>query len=56
MILLIVGLALFIAVHLIPSVVPLRTGLIARVGAGAYRGLFSLVAVAGLYRQSRIRQ
>ena len=48
MILLIAGLALFIAVHLIPSVVPLRTALIARVGAGAYRGLFSLVAVAGL--------
>ena len=48
MTLLIAGLALFIAVHSIPSVVPLRATLIARLGAGAYRGLFSLLAVAGL--------
>ena len=48
MTLLIAGLALFIAVHSIPSVVPLRATLIARLGAGLYRGLFSLVAVAGL--------
>ena len=48
MILLIAGLALFIAVHLVPSVVPLRDGLIARLGAGPYRGVFSLGAVAGL--------
>ncbi len=46
--LLVAGLALFILVHLIPSVAALRTALIARLGAGAYRGLFSLVALAGL--------
>ena len=48
MTLLVAGLVLFIAVHLIPSVVPLRAALIARLGAGPYRGLFSLVAAASL--------
>ena len=48
MTLLVAGLALFVAVHLLPSVVPLRDVLVARLGAGAYRGLFSLVAAAGL--------
>ena len=48
MTLLVAGLALFVAVHLLPSVVPLRAALIARLGAGAYRGLFSLGAAAGL--------
>ncbi len=48
MILLIVGLALFVAVHLIPSVVSLRDALIARLGAGAYRAVFSLTALVGL--------
>ena len=48
MTLLVAGLVLFIAVHLIPSVVPLRGSLIARLGPGPYRGLFSLVAAAGL--------
>ena len=48
MILLITGLVLFIGVHLIPCVVPLRAALVARLGPGRYRGLFSLVALAGL--------
>ena len=48
MTLLVAGLVLFIAVHLVPSVVPLRAALIARLGPGPYRGLFSLVAAAGL--------
>ena len=48
MLVLVAGLVLFIAVHLIPTVVPLRGALIARLGAGAYRGVFSLVALAGL--------
>ena len=48
MTLLVAGLVLFIAVHLIPSVVPLRAALIARLGPGPYRGLFSLIAAAGL--------
>ena len=48
MILLVAGLALFIAVHLVPSIVPLRAALIARLGAGPYCGLFSLIALVGL--------
>ena len=48
MILLIAGLALFIAVHSIPSFVPLRAALVARLGPAPYRGVFSLVALAGL--------
>ena len=48
MTLLFVGLVLFIGVHLIPCVVPLRAALIGRLGPGPYRGLFSLVALAGL--------
>lgn len=48
MTLLVAGLALFIAVHLIPTVVPLRAALVARLGANAYRGVYSLVALAGL--------
>ena len=48
MILLVAGLVLFFALHLIPSVVPLRVGLIARLGPGRYRGVFSLLALASL--------
>lgn len=48
MTLLVAGLALFIAVHLIPTVVPLRAALVARLGAKPYRGVYSLLALAGL--------
>ena len=48
MVLLVAGLALFLVVHMVPSVAPLRATLIARFGAGAYRGTFSLVALVGL--------
>ena len=43
-----VGLALFIAVHLVPSIPPLRAGLVARLGAMPYRGVFSLASLVGL--------
>lgn len=45
---LILGLAMLIGVHLIPAVPPLRRWLVARLGGQAYRGLFSLFALAGL--------
>ena len=45
---LVAGLVLFFALHLIPSIVPLRVGLIARLGQGRYRSVFSLVAFASL--------
>jgi uncharacterized membrane protein len=48
MTLLVLGLAIFIAIHLVPTQIDLRRGAIARFGEGPYKGLFSLVAFAGL--------
>jgi uncharacterized membrane protein len=48
MALLIGGLALFIAAHLVPTLPSLRAGLIGKVGPGLYTGLFSLLSAAGL--------
>ena len=48
MALLITGLALFLLVHLVPALPSVRAGLIERLGAGPYRGLFSLASIAGL--------
>src|SRR6185295_16974819 len=48
MALLISGLALFFIVHLVPTLPSVRAGLVERLGAGIYRGLFSLVSIAGL--------
>ena len=48
MTLLIGGLALFFIVHLVPTLPSLRAGLVERLGAGPYRGLFSVVSIAGL--------
>lgn len=45
---LILGLAVLIGVHLIPSAPPLRRGLVQRLGEPAYTGLFSLFALSGL--------
>ena len=48
MTLLVVGLALFFALHLIPSVPPLRAALVARMGTMPYRGVFGLIALVSL--------
>ena len=48
MTLLVSGLALFVVLHLVPSVPPLRATLVTRMGAMPYRGAFSLVALASL--------
>lgn len=48
MILLSIGVALFIGVHLVPSLPGLRARLVERVGFNRYRGLFSLVSLAGI--------
>lgn len=45
---LVAGLVVFIAVHLIPSVPPLRTALVERLGAMPYRGVFSGVVLLSL--------
>jgi len=48
MLLLVLGLILFISVHLVPTRTELRDGLVARFGENAYKGLFSLAAAIGL--------
>jgi uncharacterized membrane protein len=48
MALLVCGLALFFAVHLVPVLPSLRGRLVERMGQGPYRGLFSLASIAGL--------
>ncbi len=45
---LIIGLALFVGVHLIPAAPSLRESLIARLGAGVYRMIFSLISLASI--------
>lgn len=45
---LILGVAMFVGVHLVPSVPSFRNGLRERFGVGPYMGLFSLGAALGL--------
>ncbi len=46
--LLILGLLLFIGIHIVPWIPGLRAAAAGRLGPGAYRGIFSVVAVVGL--------
>ena len=46
--LLVAGLVLFLAIHLIPSAPRLRAALVERLGAKPYRGVFSAVALLSL--------
>lgn len=46
--LLIAGLVLFIGIHVLPSFGGLRAAFVARLGEGGYKGLFSVIALAGL--------
>jgi uncharacterized membrane protein len=48
MTILIVGLALFIAIHLFTTLRGPRAAVIGRIGEGPYKGLYSLVAAVGL--------
>lgn len=45
---LIVGLALFLGIHLLPTNQALRDGLVARFGAGTYKAGFSVISLIGL--------
>jgi uncharacterized membrane protein len=47
MMVLIVGLILFLGIHLLPTSPELRDGLKARLGAGPYKIIFSLLSLAG---------
>jgi len=44
---LIVGLALFFGIHLLPSATDLRQSLLNRLGAGPYKGLYSIISLLG---------
>jgi uncharacterized membrane protein len=46
--LLVAGLVVFLGIHLVPAFPNLRNGLVARLGEGRYKGLFSLASAAGL--------
>ncbi len=48
MTLLIIGVSIFVLIHLVPSVVPLRTALFEGLGEKAYKGVYSLLALTGL--------
>ncbi len=48
MTLLVLGLALFIAVHMVPWSVPLRDSIVSKVGLNPYKGIFALVSLLGL--------
>lgn len=45
---LLLGLLIFIGIHLLPTQTELRRGLVGRFGENAYKGVYSLVALAGL--------
>ncbi|MFG1360812.1 NnrU family protein [Xanthobacter pseudotagetidis] len=48
MVMMLLGLALFVATHVVASLRGLRSDLIARLGEGAYKGFFSLLAASGV--------
>ncbi|WP_298814502.1 NnrU family protein [uncultured Roseibium sp.] len=47
MAILITGLVLFFAIHVLPMVPATRAGLISKIGENAYKGVFALVSIAG---------
>lgn len=44
----ILGLVIFFAIHLLPSIPTLRNALFAKLGEKAYKGIYALIAFAGL--------
>lgn len=48
MLVMVIGLILFFAIHLVPANVELRNGLIARFGPGGYKAIFALFSLVGL--------
>ncbi|MCF7821398.1 MAG: NnrU family protein [Mariprofundaceae bacterium] len=45
----ILGLAIFFAIHLLPSVPTLRNALFVKLGEKPYKGIYALISFAGLY-------
>ena len=50
MTLLIVGIVVFLGLHLLPTLSGLRETLVGRLGENGYKALFSLLAIAGCIR------
>ena len=48
MLVMVLGLILFLAIHLVPANIELKNGLIARFGSTGYKVLFSVVSLLGL--------
>ena len=48
MYLLLLGLVIFIGIHLVPSCTGLRRGLINRFGEKTYKGIFAIIAILGI--------
>lgn len=48
MLVLVIGLIVFLAIHLLPTAPQLRSGLVDRFGEGTYKIAFSVIALAGL--------
>lgn len=48
MLVMVIGLVLFFAIHLVPANVDLKKGLIGRFGGTGYKAIFSLVSLLGL--------
>ena len=48
MLVMVIGLILFFAIHLVPSNVELKNGLIARFGPGGYKAIFGFFSLVGL--------
>ena len=42
------GIVVFFAVHLLPTILPLRESAVRKLGESAYKGIYSVVAVVGL--------
>lgn len=48
MLILLVGLIVFLGIHLVPMSREIRTGVVARFGEGAYKAIFSILSAIGL--------
>lgn len=48
MLVLVIGLVLFFAIHLVPAQVELRNGLVGRFGENGYKAIFAVVSLLGL--------
>jgi uncharacterized membrane protein len=48
MLVLVIGLIVFFAIHIVPTRPELKNGLLARFGTGGYRGIFAVLSLIGL--------